>query len=123
MRTPSTARRVRQVGIDTRVNGYDWTTIAEHLDAYGWATFPKLLTASEADTIARLYEDDRMFRSRVVMARHGFGRGEYKYFKYPCRRQLPSYGRRYIRAWSRSPIDGTRRWVLTSAIRTRMPIS
>jgi len=86
MRTSSTARRVSEVGIDTRVNGYDWTTIAEHLDAYGWATCPKLLMASEADTIARLYEDDSMFRSRVVMARHGFGRGEYKYFRYP----LPS---------------------------------
>jgi hypothetical protein len=69
--------------IDTRVNRYDWPGIAEHLDAYGWATFPELLTAEETAAIAGLYDDDSRFRSRIVMARHGFGRGEYKYFTYP----------------------------------------
>jgi hypothetical protein len=88
MSPSSTAKRVSPVEIDTRVNGYDWTTIAEHLDAHGWAIFPDLLTAPEADGVARLYEDDSMFRSRVVMARHGFGRGEYKYFKYPLPDQV-----------------------------------
>jgi hypothetical protein len=71
------------VDSDTRVKGYDWTRVAEHLDACGWATFPNLLTTIETDAIAGLYDNDSMFRSRVVMARHGFGRGEYKYFKYP----------------------------------------
>jgi hypothetical protein len=88
MSSSSTAKRVSPVDIDTRVNGYDWTTIAEHLDAHGWARFPDLLTAPEADGVARLYKDDSMFRSRVVMARHGFGRGEYKYFKYPLPDQV-----------------------------------
>lgn len=69
--------------INTRVNGYDWTGISAHLDANGWATLPKLLTASETGAIAALYDDGRNFRSHVVMARHGFGRGEYKYFAYP----------------------------------------
>jgi uncharacterized protein len=71
------------VDIDARVNRYDWPGIVEHLDAYGWATFPELLTAEETAAIAGLYDDESRFRSRVVMARHGFGRGEYKYFTYP----------------------------------------
>jgi uncharacterized protein len=75
--------RVRDLTIDARVNGYDWTAIAEHLDAHGWATFPALLTSRETADIAGLYDDESRFRSHVVMARHGFGRGEYKYFKYP----------------------------------------
>jgi hypothetical protein len=83
MSTASHATSFRAVDIDTRVKEHDWTDIAAHLDAHGWATLPRLLTATEADAIAALYEDDRMFRSHVVMARHGFGRGEYKYFKYP----------------------------------------
>jgi len=69
--------------IASRVDAYEWTRISAHLDAHGWATFPKLLTASECAAIASLYADDNRFRSHVVMARHGFGRGEYKYFAYP----------------------------------------
>jgi len=53
------------------------------LDSYGWTMLKTLLTANECATIAGLYEDDRRFRSHVVMARHGFGRGEYKYLAYP----------------------------------------
>jgi hypothetical protein len=69
--------------INRRVDGCDWTNISAHLDANGWAALPKLLTASETRAIADLYDDARNFRSHVVMARHGFGRGEYKYFAYP----------------------------------------
>jgi hypothetical protein len=83
MSTAGKAKPLSAVDIDTRVKGYDWTSIAAHLDASGWAPFPKLLTASETDAITGLYDDDRKFRSHVIMARHGFGRGEYKYFKYP----------------------------------------
>jgi uncharacterized protein len=69
--------------IATRVRAYDWPNISTHLDRYGWAGFPKLLGSRECAAIARLFGDDSRFRSRVVMAQHGFGRGEYKYFDYP----------------------------------------
>jgi uncharacterized protein len=58
--------------------------LIEHdLDAHGWTLLPGLLTPGDCTTMAALYPDDRLFRSHIVMARHGFGRGEYKYFKYP----------------------------------------
>lgn len=66
-----------------RVEAIDWEGVSAHLDAYGWAMFERLLTADECEAIAGLYADDRRFRSHIVMARHGFGRGEYKYFAYP----------------------------------------
>ncbi len=88
MTTASNATSIDAVDIDTRMKRYDWARIAEHLDAHGWATLPRLLTVSETDALAGLYDDDRMFRSHVVMARHGFGRGEYKYFKYPLPEKL-----------------------------------
>lgn len=53
------------------------------LDAQGFATWENVLTPAECDTLAALYSDDTFFRNRVVMSRHGFGRGEYKYFSYP----------------------------------------
>ena len=62
---------------------YDWTAVANHLDAHGWAALPALMTRDETEALAALYDDDALFRSRVIMARHGFGRGEYKYFTYP----------------------------------------
>jgi hypothetical protein len=57
--------------------------IGASLDAYGYATTPALLGAQECAALAGLYASDAPFRSRVIMARHGFGRGEYKYFNYP----------------------------------------
>jgi hypothetical protein len=77
------AKRLGAIDIGTRAAAYDWASIAAHLDAHGWAALPSLLTATETAAIAGLYDDDRAFRSHVVMARHGFGRGEYKYFTYP----------------------------------------
>lgn len=69
--------------IPARVAGYGWTAVAANLDAHGWATLPTLLSAEECDAVASRYDDVGAFRSHVVMARHGFGRGEYKYFAYP----------------------------------------
>src|SRR3954462_8622110 len=69
--------------IRTRVDDYGWTAIEQELDSSGWAVLRALLTADETGALERLYDDDGLFRSRVVMAKHGFGRGEYKYFKYP----------------------------------------
>ncbi len=70
-------------GIVSRVARVDWSTVADHLDAHGWAMLPGMLSSAECDAIAGLYEGGGRFRSHVVMARHGFGRGEYKYFSYP----------------------------------------
>jgi hypothetical protein len=67
----------------SRVDALDWSAMRTTLDAQGWAIAPGLLEEDEARLIAGLYARDNHFRSRVVMARHGFGRGEYKYFGYP----------------------------------------
>jgi hypothetical protein len=67
----------------TRVAAIDWTHAAADLDAQGCAVLKGLLTAEECRALAALYPADKIFRSRVVMGRHGFGRGEYKYFAYP----------------------------------------
>jgi uncharacterized protein len=60
-----------------------WTQVEKDLEARGFAVLPGLLTGPECRETASLYPDEAHFRSRVVMARHGFGRGEYKYFAYP----------------------------------------
>jgi uncharacterized protein len=69
--------------LDRRVENYDWDAVGSDLDAFGSAVLEKLLTANECDRLASLYANDEHFRSHVNMARHGFGKGEYKYFKYP----------------------------------------
>jgi hypothetical protein len=61
----------------------DWAGIEAELDARGNAMLPGLLTAEQCDGLAALYPREEGYRSRIVMARHGFGRGEYKYFTYP----------------------------------------
>jgi hypothetical protein len=61
----------------------EWKNIAPDLDAQGSAVLEHLLSAEECQVISALYPRDELFRSRVVMGRHGFGRGEYKYFSYP----------------------------------------
>jgi hypothetical protein len=61
----------------------DWPRIAGDLDTYGCAVVEKALSRADCDALAGRYADGGAFRSRVVMARHGFGRGEYKYFAYP----------------------------------------
>jgi uncharacterized protein len=70
-------------GVASRLPAYDWAGVASHLDAHGWATLDGILSAAECRALADLYEEHGRFRSHVVMARHGFGRGEYKYFAYP----------------------------------------
>jgi hypothetical protein len=69
--------------IDARVSAIDWTDTSAHLDDHGWAMIETMLDTDECRALAALYDDDRRFRSHVIMARHGFGRGEYKYFDYP----------------------------------------
>jgi hypothetical protein len=62
---------------------YDWADVGRALDMRGNAVLPGLLAARQCDELAALYPRESGFRSRIVMARHGFGRGEYKYFAYP----------------------------------------
>jgi hypothetical protein len=69
--------------IGARVAALDWPGLAAALDAHGCATTGPLLTPEECAALRDLYGSDTPFRSRIVMARHGFGRGEYKYFAYP----------------------------------------
>jgi hypothetical protein len=68
--------------IAERVAALDWDAMAADLDAHGCGTCP-MLTPAECASLADRYGADENFRSRVIMARHGFGRGEYKYFAYP----------------------------------------
>jgi hypothetical protein len=68
---------------DGRLAQIDWGCIAEELNGVGAAMVERLLTPKECREIAALYDEDGGFRSRIVMARHGFGQGEYKYFAYP----------------------------------------
>ena len=69
--------------IERRLNRVDWKRIAEDLDRRGSAVLDQLLTGDECRDLAQLYQEEVGFRSRVIMARHGFGRGEYQYFNYP----------------------------------------
>ena len=81
------AQAAAAAGLTERVAAIDWRRVEADLDAEGWARIERLLTPSECTELASLYELDPdsvgIFRSRVVMARHGFGRGEYRYFSYP----------------------------------------
>ena len=67
----------------TRIAGLDWPAIERDLDAVGVARTGPLLAAAECAGLRDIYGDDTRFRSRIVMARHGFGKGEYKYLSYP----------------------------------------
>ena len=69
--------------IGERVSALDWSAIIAGLDDHGCATTGALLTSEECTALAESYDSDQLFRSRIIMARHGFGRGEYKYFAYP----------------------------------------
>ncbi|MEP4378821.1 MAG: 2OG-Fe(II) oxygenase [Alphaproteobacteria bacterium] len=69
--------------LNTRLAAVDADELAAALDAQGFAIIPKLLDARECVAMAKRYDADDGFRSRVIMARHGFGQGEYKYFDAP----------------------------------------
>jgi hypothetical protein len=69
--------------IAERVEAVAWEQVTRELDAEGSVVIKRILTPDECDEVRRLYDRDELFRSRVVMERHGFGRGEYRYFRYP----------------------------------------
>jgi hypothetical protein len=78
-----TAASVRRDTVSARIEHLDWSALGVELDSHGCAVTGPLLSANECAALAATYPQDGSFRSRVIMARHGFGRGEYKYFSYP----------------------------------------
>jgi hypothetical protein len=72
-----------RTGLFDPIDPSAWMNITTDLDVQGWAIVPHLLTDAACDAMAALYNTGEGFRSHVVMARHGFGRGEYRYFSYP----------------------------------------
>jgi hypothetical protein len=91
---------------ERRIAAYDWSEIGSDLDRLGYATLPGLLDRRECETIAALYADDAHFRSRVVMERHAFGLGEYKYLRYP----LPPLVAAFRRACYPQLVPVANRW-------------
>jgi hypothetical protein len=82
--TDATARTSHaQDDAGSRAAVYDWRALGAELDNFGCAVIEKLLTPQECADIAALYPQEQYFRSHVIMARHGFGKGEYRYFRYP----------------------------------------
>lgn len=79
----STPLRAMPVDVGTRLHVFDWAGVADNLDARGCAMLEALLPPQECHALVGLYANEGLFRSRVVMGRHGFGRGEYQYFGYP----------------------------------------
>jgi uncharacterized protein len=105
--------------VHARAGRYDWNAAEEHLDRHGWVVLPALLTADEATSLAAGYEREDLFRSRIVMARHGFGRGEYKYFKYP----LPDLVTELRTALYERLVPIANRWHDLMGITSRFPLS
>ncbi len=100
-----------------RVKALDWERVSSDLDAQGSAMIEDLVTREECDALAELYPVDGLFRSRVVMGRHGCGRGEYKYISYP----LPTIvaGLRTALYARRVPVAN--RWNAVMSIDVRYP--
>ena len=73
---------------ESRIAKHDWAKVSEELSGQGCAVIEGLLSADECRQVAALYSEEAHFRSHVHMARHGFGKGEYRYFKYPLPKLL-----------------------------------
>jgi uncharacterized protein len=106
-----------ETGADARIAAFDWPSILAELDAQGSALLSGLLTPQEARQIAGLYAQESGFRSRVVMGRHGFGRGEYKYLAYP----LPRLVQELRSALYPRLVQTANRWNEVMGIATRYP--
>ncbi len=103
--------------VEQRVSGMDWTGPSRSLDETGHAVLPGLLSAEECRAMAALYGAESGFRKRIVMARHGYGQGEYRYFDYP----LPDLVAR-LRTAFYPPLAGiANRWHEALRLQTRFP--
>jgi hypothetical protein len=81
--TPTSHDPAQLARVQQRMRAYAWSELGDELDGQGCALLSAALTSDECQQLAMLYARDEPFRSRVVMARHGYGRGEYRYFAYP----------------------------------------
>lgn len=114
----ATARTLRSASdITARVDAIDWAQATAELDAQGCAVLNGLVTPDECSTLAAMYPVDSWFRSRIVMGRHGFGRGEYKYFSYP----LPDPIAELRPALYARLVDLANRWNEAMGIEIRYP--
>ncbi len=102
-----------------RLKAIDWASVSAELDAGGSAVIENLVSAAECEALAGLYGDESRFRSKVVMARHGFGRGEYQYFAYP----LPELIERLRQALYSPLAEIANRWHGALRIAARFPDS
>ena len=113
----ATARGHEQLVGVARLRRYDWAAIAAALDAQGWARLPRLVTARECAALRALYAREERFRSTVDMARHGFGRGEYRYYAYPLPETVAG-----LRAVLYPPLSEiANRWNAAMGLETRYP--
>ena len=105
--------------VDARVAVLDWHRVERELDLQGMAVIERLVSAADCAELAAMYSRDDMFRSRVVMARHGFGRGEYQYFRYP----LPARIADLRRSLYPRLVPSANRWHDAMGLATRFPPS
>jgi uncharacterized protein len=116
------ARRTRDTratvpSIEDRLAALDWEQIAASLDEHGSAVIGPVLSAEECASLAATYGEDGRFRSRIIMARHGFGRGEYKYFAHPLPDLITS-----LRTALYPPLSGVaNRWNEAMGVDVRYP--
>jgi len=104
-------------GIEERIGALDWKEFSQSLDARGSAVVSRLLSPDECRTLTALYPDEARFRSRVVMQRHGFGRGEYKYFAHP----LPNIVHELRSSFYSRLVPFANRWHSVMGIEGRYP--
>ncbi len=115
-RSHATATRATR-SIAARVAALDWQAISTQLDNDAYGTLPSLLSPDECSELITLYDVEARFRSRVVMARHNFGQGEYKYFAYPLPRLVSN-----LRSALYRPLAGiANRWNEAMAVDMRYP--
>ena len=100
-----------------RLSRTNWAELEAALDADGCARIEQVLKADECEAIAALYAQDELFRSRVVMAQHGYGLGEYKYFQYP----LPALVAELRAAFYPKLRDVANRWNQSLGVAAQFP--
>ena len=95
----------------------DWAEISSELESHGCAVTGPLLSAAECRELVALYAEEQRFRSRIVMARHGYGRGEYKYLAYP----LPDLVQRLRSSLYEKLVPLANRWNAVMGIDVQFP--